>query len=323
MMATKEATYRVVDDGTDRERWLRARSAFIGASEGAAILGLSKYSTPLDVWNSKQPGAEPIPENRFMTWGNRLESVVADWAAVDYADILGEILPSPGLLASIDYPFISATPDRVSERAGVIEIKTGGEYVKKDWFDDFTNAPAVPIWYETQVQQQEFVMGLDRGHIVPFIGGNDLMTPRFVPRDDAYIDIMLDELASWREKYLLTDTPPPATRLDDLKALFPGRTGESIDATPLILQLVAERNVLQPESSALTKRDKEIKGDIQAFMGNATELIDPSTGETVVTWRKGLKATIRFDETQFAIDHAALYQQYLFSREPGRTTRFV
>jgi putative phage-type endonuclease len=326
MSTTTLERYRVVDDGTDIPRWLKARHGFIGASQSAAILGLSKYSTPLDVWKSMQPDAEPIEENRFTTWGTRLESVVAEWSQVDYGDILGKVLPSPGLLASIDYPFISATPDRELEIDGEVqaleEIKTGSEYTKDHWFEEFTGKDVAPMWYEVQVQQQLFVRGFKFGYIVPLIGGNDLLRPRLVTYDQQFIDILLDTLSDWYETYIVKNTPPPATRLDDLKSLFPGVNGTKIDATPAIVKLVAERNVLQPKMSSDAKRDKEIKGDLQAFMGDATDLIDPDTGAVLVTWRRGLKDKEYFAETEFAIEHPDLYRAFRRTKEPGRTMLF-
>lgn len=317
--------FTVVDDGTDEASWLDARTGFIGASDTAAILGLSPYSTARDVWNSKQPGAEPIEENRFMTWGKRLESVVADWGQVDYPE-LGVLKPSPGLLVSTDYPFIAATPDRENEINGEVtaltEIKTGSEYTKSNWFGEFDKTPTAPLYYEVQLQQQLWVRGFDHGFLLALLGGNHLLAPRLVHADQSFIAIMLDELAAWHDKYILGQTPPPATRFDDLKAMFPGVNDRKIDASPEILAKVEKRNRLQPRLSLGKKYDDGLKGDIMAFMGDATELINPGTGATVVTWRKGVKPSQKFDEVVFAIEHPDLHGQYMRTKESGRTMQF-
>ena len=51
------------------------RSNYIGGSDVAAILGLSKYLTPYEVWESKVNGSRQ-DDNPAMLWGRLLEPVV-------------------------------------------------------------------------------------------------------------------------------------------------------------------------------------------------------------------------------------------------------
>ena len=44
----------------DREKWLKARRSGLGASEVAAILGLSPWSTPYKVWKDKVSSEPPV-----------------------------------------------------------------------------------------------------------------------------------------------------------------------------------------------------------------------------------------------------------------------
>lgn len=326
-MTITSGGFTVVDDGTDYERWLEARrtSGTIGASQTAGILGLSPYSTPRDVWESMQPGAEPMAENRFTTWGTRLEAVIAEGAQVDFRETLGTVLPTPGLLVSKNVPFISATPDRLNADAAgdvwaVTEVKNGGSFTRDNWFEPYSTTPDVPAWYETQVQQQMWVRGVDRGFITALIGGNELIL-REVHLNEKFMEILIDEVEDWRDKYLLGETPPPLTDRDDFSKVT-AVPGKRIDATQEILALVAERNILQPQASALEKRDKELKNTIRAFMGDATDLVDPSHGHTIVTWRQGADKTA-FDLTQFALDHPHLYSEYLAAKKGSRTMTFT
>ena len=63
--------------GTDEEinaQWVKARKSGVGGSDGAAIMGLNKYSSPLEVWLVKT-GKQPSPDlsgNQAVEWGNIL-----------------------------------------------------------------------------------------------------------------------------------------------------------------------------------------------------------------------------------------------------------
>ena len=63
-----------------REDWLQARKAGIGGSDIAALLGLSKYKTPLQLWMDKTGRADEnfdADSLERMHWGTVLEDVVA------------------------------------------------------------------------------------------------------------------------------------------------------------------------------------------------------------------------------------------------------
>lgn len=67
------------NDTADRENWLRERKKGIGGSDVAAVLGLSPWRTPLDVFNDKT--AETVdekPQSEAAHFGSILEDVVAD-----------------------------------------------------------------------------------------------------------------------------------------------------------------------------------------------------------------------------------------------------
>ena len=58
----------------NRTEWLKERQQGIGGSEVAAVLGLSKWSTPFDVWLEKTSPIENAPPNLAMQLGTFLES---------------------------------------------------------------------------------------------------------------------------------------------------------------------------------------------------------------------------------------------------------
>jgi phage-type endonuclease len=58
------------------EQWLKARQTGIGGSDVAPILGISKWTTPLDVYNEKVADTPTEKDSDPMEWGRRLEPVI-------------------------------------------------------------------------------------------------------------------------------------------------------------------------------------------------------------------------------------------------------
>ncbi|NBW23303.1 MAG: hypothetical protein EBR82_86705 [Caulobacteraceae bacterium] len=55
----------------------------IGASEVPAIVGLSPWATPMDVWLSKQEGHTPEPETEAQRNGHRMEGPILEALSAD------------------------------------------------------------------------------------------------------------------------------------------------------------------------------------------------------------------------------------------------
>ena len=64
-------------EGMSNEEWLNWRKKGLGGSDIAAILGISKWSSAIDIWLQKtnQKFDETI-ENEAMTWGKILEASI-------------------------------------------------------------------------------------------------------------------------------------------------------------------------------------------------------------------------------------------------------
>ena len=60
-----------------RAEWLAQRRTGIGGSDVAAILGLSKYRSPLDVYKDKIGETPDGEQSQAAYWGTKLEDVVA------------------------------------------------------------------------------------------------------------------------------------------------------------------------------------------------------------------------------------------------------
>jgi hypothetical protein len=162
------------------------------------------------------------------------------------------------------------------------------------------------------------VRGVRRGFVAALIGGNELIL-REVAFSPTFAELLVDELDEWRNRYLLGDERPPATTMDlhRFTGKPKGAPDSQITASPRILELVQQRNVIQPAAAALKKQDDAVKDEIRAFMGDQTELLDDA-GKVLVTWYAGADKDA-FDMTAFRAAHPAIYEEFLV-RKPGNRT---
>lgn len=141
------------------EAWLKFRKTKIGSSDAPIVMGVSPYSTPLELYNSKLGLKErkQRPDNLAIQLGNRFEPAVR----AHYELAVGIDCP-PTILVHKRYPFLMASLDGYNKEKGIVlEIKVAG----KDVFEAAKNGVCHEkyIW---QVYHQLEVSGADECHFV-------------------------------------------------------------------------------------------------------------------------------------------------------------
>lgn len=263
------AAFAVVECATEQE-WRDQRLHGIGASESAAIFGVSPWESPLSLWARKRALlAQSSEESEAMEWGKRLEPVVAE----KYREATGRVLIDPGrttLLKSIAHPWMLATLDRIiagdPRGRGVLEIKTTDWRMAEEW------AQGVPLPYQIQVQHQLAVTGYGWASVAVLIGGN-----RFgwvdVPRDDAFIALLLRRTGEFWQ-HVVTGREPDidahARTAEAIKALHPKDNGTTIRLDDEFTRIDAEREALAEEIKRLEKQKDELDNRLKAAIGDAT-----------------------------------------------------
>ena len=91
-------------EGLSREDWLEARRKGIGSSDIPAVLGLSRFAGPFDVYCDKVTG-EDGPSMSAMKLGSALEDGIANY----YADETGCL----ARVGEVDHPATSAPNGQV------------------------------------------------------------------------------------------------------------------------------------------------------------------------------------------------------------------
>lgn len=292
-----------------RSTWLAARKNGLGASDTAAVLGVDEWKTPLDVYLDKiGPGSGEDHVGEAAEWGSAIEAVVARKVSTRHPE-LGKLLPSPGLFAHPDHPWLLATPDRLLEdratgRQAVLEIKTTDRMNKTAWAD------GPPHRVQVQVQQQLAVLGLEVAYVAVLFGGREMPAPYRIDRDDTVIGLIVEHAGAFWHDHVLTRTPPEARVGDDanLAALYPGDdTLDALIADEQLEQLFTQRAtayaVRKHQDALLAELDVQIK----EAMGDRT-VVTSVDGDVLATWKP--TSSTRIDTKRLKADHPDLAAAY-------------
>lgn len=296
--------------GITRDEWLKLRRHGIGGSDVAAILGLSKWKTPLDVYKDKIGEGPEDADNASMEWGRRLEPVIRE----AYADHVGLKVDKPELMfARPGFPFMLADLDGLRQDGRLVEIKTAR--TGADWGEEGTDE--IPEYYLTQVQHYMAVMGAQACDVAVLIGASDFRIYT-VYRDDELIEMLTNEEAKFWNEHVVPRIAPAPRSLTEVAQAFPKSSPLKVtadDATEAALRELVE---VEREQAELKKKADELKAQVQHFMSYAEALT--INGVTAATW-KSSKPRVSFDTKSFSKAEPDLYKQYI--KEGAPTRRFT
>ena len=270
----------------DRATWLTARRAGIGASEAPALIGVSRWSSPLRLYAEKLGLAEPIDETEAMRWGTALEPIVADRYV---EETKREVLAPPPftIYHRPDRPWMLATPDRFVTKSargvGGLEIKTTGFLKAEEWSEE------PPLRVEVQAQQQMCVMGWTWVSIAVLIGGQRFLWCD-VERNDPFIARLIECGEAFIDRLKRQDPPPAdATAHDLLAKLYPTADGQSVPLPAAALAWDATRLEAQEQLKHWKAVQDEADALLKGAMGAATfgVLPDGTTYRWKASERKG------------------------------------
>jgi len=152
-----------------REEWLAARNDGIGASEAAAVLGISPFRNNADLWREKRGLLVPedISDRPAVKYGTLAEAPLRELFALDFPQYGVEYTPYkvythdkyPQLRATLDGELLEmddSAPLRLIKRRGVLEIKTTEIRRASQWAEW---KDKVPDHYYAQLCHQLLVTG--------------------------------------------------------------------------------------------------------------------------------------------------------------------
>jgi putative phage-type endonuclease len=250
--------------------WYEVRRHGIAASEIAAVLGISPWMSPFDLWWLKRSGEASEKENRAMRRGRRYEALVLE----DFADEHPEFDIRAGLMVrNLDRPWQMATLDGLayespnsSSPLAPVEAKTGQRY---EWGDP--GSDDIPVHYRCQVLWQMDVLGLTVAYIPVRFG--DQYEEYVVEYDPADVQIMRDAAAAFMQT--LTDGVEPD--IDShfatgrrLKRMHRDLEDREVDVP---LTIVRQYQAAQRLKKAAEDRMRLADNRVRHLVGNATTAV--------------------------------------------------
>lgn len=182
--------------------WLAYRLAKRNTSESAAVLGLSPWTTPYQLWLQKT-GRSTQAVSFVMQRGTDLEPA----ARLAYEKQIGLVM-QPLVLEAGAY---SASLDGMTlEGDLILEIKCPMRGSRSDLWQD-VSAGVVPEQYLVQVHHQLMVSGAAQAHLWVFDSHRGVL--HAVERDDGWMQRIRDGWDSF-QPFLDGDTPPPLSDAD-------------------------------------------------------------------------------------------------------------
>lgn len=185
--------------------WHEHRRTLRNASESPAVLGVSPWVTPYQLWLAKT-GRHLQEVNAAMQRGTALEPA----ARAAYEEHTGHVMQP---LVLQDGPY-SASLDGITLDGGlIVEVKCPVQGQQSKLWRSVA-AGIVPRHYAVQIQHQLMVSGASAAHLWVFDGQNGVLL--LVPRDDAGMEAIRD---GWNQfqPYLDEDRPPPLSDADTVQ----------------------------------------------------------------------------------------------------------
>lgn len=292
-----------------REEWLKVRKLGLGGSDMAAVLGLSPWRSPIDVWLDKTSDTVEEKESEPMYWGNVLEEVVAQ----EFAKRSGyKVRNNNFTLQSDEYPYLLANIDReiVGLDAG-LECKTANAFKANEWDGD-----NVPDAYYIQCQHYMAVTGKSSWWIACLVGGNTFYYKEIKRNEEVIAAIVDTGAAFWELVKNKTMPAPDDTKQCEnaLKKLYQKSNGQSVELPANYGNMIIDYLEIKNQLSELETKKRGIENVMKDFLKDNEKA---TYGEHFVSW-KSIKPRETFDAKAFKNDYPELHKQYIKVGEPSR-----
>ena len=273
----------------DDAGWLDQRKKGIGGSDVAAIMGISPWKSPLEVWLEKtgRASAPDLSEKESVAMGVELESDVLNMYRRRHPGSRSQRVNA--ILTSKVRPWAQASLDGITRDPelgwGVLEIKTGSK--ESEWAD------GVPLHYLTQVTHYLSVTGYAFADVAALIGDYGLHYHEYrVMRDEDDLQSVVESVDEFWADYVEKDAMPPhITALPSegkaLYEIYKRSDGEmepdDAARTEWLASMLAD--LLQHERDAKLKK-AEYTNELKRLVGEHKGIITP---DHVITWVRSEK----------------------------------
>jgi putative phage-type endonuclease len=267
------------------------RTKFLGGSDAAAVLGVSPWLTPVQLWKLKTGRAEPQKPDpvrqRMLERGKKLEPVVLDMVLDKLAErgLQVDLVARNAYHRDPEHDFLRCEIDFELVVTGEVQIgtqfwkldrqlingdcKTVHGFARRKWGEEDTEE--VPIEYAAQFMHGLMVTGRQLCLVAALIGLDDVQI-FWVVRDDVTIDAMREkELAFWHDCVQAGRAPDPI-RFGDIKELYPVDNGRTVEATAEVAAAAERHRRLGIEIKLLQAEREDRALEIASYVGDFRQL---------------------------------------------------
>lgn len=256
---------------------LHERAKWLGASESAALFGLSPFVTLFELWHMKAGNipAHNLDDDERVQAGQFMEPSIAAWAAHKWhwpIRNVDEYLTHntvENMGASLDFEALDGGEP--------VEIKNVDNYIFKDpqngWVAQGDNLLDVPVHYLIQVQHQLACKPtVSCGWLVVCVGGNRLYRMQ-IPRHPKFIAKIERRVAEFWQSIREKREPQPDFLADAeaISQLYGGRGDEFIDMrdNPRMRKLCEEYQAAHELVKEAEKRKKAALAEMKFRLQDA------------------------------------------------------
>lgn len=303
---------QILPPHANKQTWLAMRRTGIGGSDVSALVGMSRWTAPIELWEDKT-GRIPLTDGYLSEeaeMGVLLEPVVRD----RFARVHNVEVQLAGMFRSSRRPWMLANPDGLVVTANGFEGyegKTCGPWQAHEW--GTADEPIVADHAELQAHWGMAVTGLPGWWVACLVSGQRNVY-RYVARDEVIVNDLVEISKLWWDTYVLGDVEPPVDGSDACTEYISKRyrltspdTSVEVDAEEFDELTGLRSKLLQAEKDA--KRDHEaLKNRVRRHIGEHTAL---SSGDKVLaTW----DYTKKFKAAEFAKAEPELHAKYLVTK---------
>lgn len=300
------------------------RKSGIGGSDVAAIVGVSRWTTAMDVYLAKTGQSAPLLPSGAMEWGHILEDPIARKYAREtgrkVVNASATLDAHTGLRARVIRPFADkpwrlAHVDRlVSGEARGLEVKTA-RFAGDEWGEP--GSDQVPVDYRLQVAWYMALTQRPVWDIAVLIGGSDFRI--YTVERDAELEQMLFDVvdAFWVDN-VVARVPPPVDGGESTRRYLESRhtaPDKEIPMTDRLYELALQYETVVREIKDAEARKDALGNGIREQMGEAGKA---QRDNAKVAWT--ITKTRRLDATALAKAHPAIAAPFYNESESHRLT---
>ncbi len=270
----------------------KARRLRITASDAAAIVRMSPWKTPADIWvQKKHPElVDKSPESPALYWGKQKEPLVLE----NYAKVTEVVLEgSQQSIANSSHPWMTCTPDGlVKGRKKGVEAKTASGFQSRDWGVEGTDQ--VPPQYLIQGHHSMMVTGYEEWDIPVLIDSSDFRIYHLF-RDKELEQFLFEHEEEFYRRFVLGNEVPTFDWGADIKSLiakrWPKQEPKSVLSVDANGDNTIRKNLVKLSEARTTIAKCEIEKEeaesvIQSYM-KEKETLEWAARSLRITWKTG------------------------------------